>query len=260
MQTEVRCEMEGDVGRLIFTCDEPGKPTTLDHAVLDALDAGIAEFEAQTGSLRAVVVQSAFPKYFLVGANIKELEHLSVETITRWVEHGHAVFNRLASLPLPVIARVAGYALGGGLELAMACDLIFATTGASFGQPEARLGLVSGWGGSYRLPRRVGLAQAKLLFFTGRIISADAALAMGLVDFVGADEDALDVYLQGFLTDLRLCSPLAVAEMKRLLNHSPDVALVINGQEEVWASQVCLASPETQARVASYLAGRKKRK
>jgi enoyl-CoA hydratase/carnithine racemase len=117
--------------------------------------------------------------------------------------------------------------------------------------------MVSGWGGSYRLPRRVGLAKAKALFFTGEIISAEAAHAIGLVDVVG-DAAALDAYLEDFLENLRACSPLAVAEMKVLLDHSLGVSLAINGQEEVWASQACLANPETQARVAAYLESRKK--
>ena len=134
---------------------------------------------------------------------------------------------------------------------------ITATTNAKFGQPEANLGLVSGWGGSYRLPRRVGLSKAKELFFTGKIVDAEAACAMGLADFVG-DAAALDDYLAVLLAGIRKCGPLAVSHMKHLLNHSPDLTLQQNCLDEAVASSLCMASEDAQARVTSYLESRKK--
>jgi enoyl-CoA hydratase len=253
MQTHVTFEHKGDIGYLTFACETPGKPTTLDLHVLNELDACLDEVETLTATLRAIIVQSAFPKYFLVGANINALQTLNAETIVPWVQGGHAVFNRLARLPLPVIAKVEGYALGGGLELVMACDLIAATESARFGQPEANLGVVAGWGGSYRLPRRVGLAKAKELFFTGRIVDAATAHDIGLADFVGD----VNAYLDALLADIRKCGRVAVASMKRLIDNSPGITIEQNCLDEAVASSRCMADADTQARVANYLEGRK---
>ena len=255
MQTHVSFEQKDDIGYLTFACDERGKPTTLDLQVLDELDACLDDIDAVTATLRAVIVQSAFSKYFIVGANINALQTLNAETIVPWVQRGHAVFNRLARLPMPVIAKVEGYALGGGLELAMACDFIVATESAKFGQPEANLGVVAGWGGSYRLPSRVGLSKAKELFFTGRIVDAETARDIGLADFVGD----VDTYLSALLTDIRKCGRTAVAYMKQLIDNSPHITIEQNCLDEAVASSRCMADVETQARVASYLESRKKK-
>lgn len=253
MQTHVNYEQKEDIGHITFACEVPGKPTTLDLQVLDELDACLDKIEATAETLRALIVQSAFPKYFLVGANINALQTLNAETIVPWVQRGHAVFNRLARTPAPVIAKVDGYALGGGLELAMACDLIAATENAKFGQPEANLGVVAGWGGSYRLPRRVGLAKAKELFFTGRIVDAITAHRIGLADFVGD----VDGYLDALLADIRKCGRVAVSYMKQLIDNSPHITIEQNCLDEAVASSRCMADADTQARVASYLESRK---
>jgi enoyl-CoA hydratase len=257
MQTHVIYQRDSDVAYLTFSCDEPGKPNTLDLQVLDELAARLEEIRSDLDALRAVIVRSDSPRYFLVGANINALQTLTPQTIIPWVQRGHAVFNALATLPLPVIARVEGYALGGGLELAMACDLIVASRDARLGQPEANLGLVSGWGGSYWLPQRVGLARAKELFFTGKAIDAEAAYAIGLVDFVG-DSAGVEQHIIAMLGDIRSCGRLAVAYMKALIDHSSFVIIAENCQAEAVASSLCLASDDAQARIANYLESRRK--
>ena len=156
-----------------------GKPPTLDLAVMDAFDHVLTEIDGRASALSAVVLQSASPKFFCAGANIHGLESMNRDTVGPWVERGHRLMNRIEALPVPMVARVEGYALGGGLELAMACDLIFASTHAKFGQTETKLGFVTGWGGSYRLVQRVGLARAKELAFTGRIFDAEEAVRVG---------------------------------------------------------------------------------
>ena len=247
----------GDLATLTLTPDEPGKPPTLDYAALDELSAHIAAIRAAEG-LRAVILRSASEKYFCVGANINALKTLDAETIVPWVERGHAVFNDLAALPLPVIARVEGFCLGGGLELAMACDLIVASKTARFGQPEAVLGVIAGWGGTWRLPRRVGIARAKELFFTSKLIAADEAAANGLASFAGEPVEVA-VYLTEFLTGLRKCSPLAVGQMKAIVDRSDSLTLDDACRAEAAASHACLASADTRARLAEYLASRKRR-
>ena len=181
MQTHINFKRHKDVVTLTFASEEAGKPPTLDLDVLDRLSDVLERIE-EDEDLRGVVIRSNSEKYFVVGADINALREMDTTSIVTWVQRGHEVFNVLAELRLPVIAWVEGYALGGGLELAMACDLILATDNAKLGQPEAKLGLVSGWGGSHRLPRRVGLAKAKEMFFTGNILDARTAYDFGLVD------------------------------------------------------------------------------
>jgi enoyl-CoA hydratase len=258
MKTTVTFERSDDIGYLTFACEDPIKPATLDHDVLDTLATHLTQIRSQSCELRAVVVRSSSEKYFVVGANINALQTLDAETIVPWVKKGHTVFSQLESLPVPVIARIEGYALGGGLELAMACDILAASRNAKLGQPEANLGFVAGWGGSYRLPRRIGVGRAKELFFTGQVIDAEQAHGLGLVDFVG-DGAELEEYLSSLLEGIRRCSGLAVSETKKLVNESLDLTLEQACAAEAVASSVCIASQETKARVVEFLESRKMR-
>ena len=218
-----------------------GKPPTLDPAVMDAFDRILTEIETRAPELSAVVLQSASPKFFCAGANIKVLETINRDTIGPWVERGHRLMNRIEALPVPVIARVEGYALGGGLELAMACDLIFASGNAKFGQTETKLGFVTGWGGSFRLVRRVGLPRAKELVFSGRIFDAEEAARLGAAEWQGPSE-ALDLHLQKFLAAVTANSRVANREMKRLLESCPGVSAAESAAMETAASQLCLGA------------------
>jgi enoyl-CoA hydratase len=148
MTTTISLSITDRVGTLTLTPATAGKPPTLNHAVLDQFDAVLAQLEtaARSADLDLVFIRSAAPKYFCVGADVASLQTLDAESIILWVEHGHRVFNRLEDLPVPVVARVEGYALGGGLKLAMACDAIFASESAQLGQTEAKLGFVAGSG------------------------------------------------------------------------------------------------------------------
>lgn len=257
MQTHITYKRQKDLVTLTFASEEAGKPPTLDLDVLDRLSDVLERIEEEQNDLRAVVVRSNSEKYFVVGANINALRELDASSMVTWVQRGHEVFNTLSELPLPVIAWVEGYALGGGLELALACDLILATDNAKLGQPEAKLGLVSGWGGSHRLPRRVGLAKAKEMFFTGNILDARTAYDFGLVDYVGIRE-AVQKYLDQILEGIRSCSPLAVAEMKLLLDDSLDTTIDENSLAEGSASIRCVNSADTQQRIADFLAKRQR--
>jgi enoyl-CoA hydratase len=257
MPTRVTLTEQGDTAYVTLASEIAGKPPTLDLGVLAQLDVCLHEIQDRLDGLRAMVLGSDSQRYFVVGADINALEALDADTIVPWIERGHAVFDQLEDLPLPTVARVDGYALGGGLELAMACDLIVASEGARFGQPEAGLGFVAGWGGTHRLPRRVGVARAKELFFSARIVDAQEALRLGLVDFVG-DSEATDAYLAALLQGIRSCSPLALAEMKQLANKSPGLDRRANCRAEVVASVRCVSSPDTINRVRAFLEGRRR--
>jgi enoyl-CoA hydratase len=233
-----------------------GKPPTLDYEVIEVLERTLGEIEARAGSLIAVVLQSASPKFFCAGANLNVMETIDRHTIGPWVHRGHAVMNRLEALPLPVIARVEGYAMGGGLELAMACDLIFASTNAHFAQSEARLGLVTGWGGCFRLARRVGLSRAKELCFTGRMLDAAEAVRLGVADWQGEPE-ALDGYLATTLAEIGRNGRVAVREMKAILSRCTETTLGENAAIEATASERCLQDGDAPSRLAGFFAARK---
>lgn len=234
-----------------------GKPPTLDYDVMAALEQVLADIEARLGEVRVVVVQSASPKFFCAGANIQVLETINRDTIVPWVYRGHALLNRLEALPVPVVARVEGYALGGGLELAMACDLIFASSAARFGQTETRLGFVTGWGGSYRLVRRVGLARAKELVFSGRMFDAEEAVRLGVAEWQGSASE-LDAKLREFGAAVAAGSRVAIGEMKAILAACPHTRLEENAALEAEASRRCLTTGDAAERLQAFLSRKAK--
>ena len=207
--------------------------------------------------VRAVVLQSSSPKSFVVGANIKVLETLNKDNIMDWVKNGHRIFNQLQELPIPVIARVESYALGGGLELAMACDMIVASEEARFAQPEAGLGVMPGWGGSYRLANLVGINRAKEMFFTGRQIDARQAYDWGLVNHVFA-KDKMDEGIGEILKELLKNDKKVLCLTKEIINTHRQTGIRQNACEEANTSSVCMSSPSTLKRLEDFFAQRKK--
>lgn len=155
--TKIKIQIENEIGTLLLSPPE-GKPPTLDSTVMAELEQAIEKL-CEEGP-RIVFVRSMSDRYFCVGANLNVLQNTNEQTIVPWVKQGHQVINRLEDLPMPVIAVVQGYAMGGGLELAMACDLIFVSEDAQLAQSEAGLGFIPGWGGTRRLAGRIGAAKA----------------------------------------------------------------------------------------------------
>lgn len=143
-------------------------------------------------SCRVIIIASEFPKVFCAGADIRELEKSRCSPDGWFIKLGQGLMDRLEALPKPIIAAVRGVAVGGGCELAMACDLRVAGTSSVFGQPEVNLGVLPGWGGSQRLPRLIGKTRAMEIMLTGETISADEALRLGLVNLVAPDELVLE--------------------------------------------------------------------
>lgn len=227
-----------------------GKPPTLEKQVLGQLEARLVELARQPP--RAVILSSASAKYFCVGADVNAVRDLHAGSIGAWVRRGHRVFNRLEDLPCPVLAVVSGYALGGGLELALAADFILATPDAVFGQTEAKLGLVPGWGGTWRLARRVGAARAKSLFFTGELVDAATAHKLGLVDFVGTAPE-LRAEAARLVSRLAENSAPALAAYKKILSELDRAARAQCAGAEAAASRDCLSSPDTRRRVDAFL-------
>jgi enoyl-CoA hydratase len=165
---------------------------------------------------RTVVVRTGGDKVFCVGADIGAFSRLSAPQMWRqWIAHGHRVFDRLARLPQPTVAVVDGLAVGGGLELALACDFRIAAPHARFGLPEVGLGTIPGWGGTARLTALVGASRAKELILARRQVDADTALAWGLVNAVSAD---LDGELDRLTADLLGSAPIAQQVAKQLVD------------------------------------------
>ena len=248
MKTELNVVVVGD--RLVIELVPPlGKPPTIDEDLLDRLEQALSGVDA---SVRLLVLRSASAKYFCVGANVGVLKSLNEETVGRWVEKGHRVFNLLEDLPIPTVAVVEGYAMGGGVELAMACDFIYAGNEARLGQTEAKLGFVTGWGASYRLPERVGRSVAKQLFYTGEVLSSSRAMEVGLVDFVG-DSAGIAEAIGRLEASVVSGSQVAIGSFKRVLNQAAKRERSANASAEVGESVVCIGTEDTKRRVGEFL-------
>ena len=200
----------------------------LDRPTLEELRDRLLELRDDDAA-RVVVLTGAGEKAFVAGADIKYMSGLGVEEAKEWGGLGHACGQVLETMPKPTIAAINGFALGGGCELALACDLRYATSAAKLGQPEINLGIIPGWGGTQRLARVCGLGVAKDLILTGRVVDADQALRIGLVN--GVHDPVLDKAREV----ARLLSskgPLALAAAKRALNHALQGDHVDNLQRE----------------------------
>ena len=206
--------VERDGGVAIVTIDRPEAMNALDRPTLEELHTRLEELARDAG-VGAIVLTGAGGKAFVAGADIKYMSGLDVEEATAWGELGHACTDLLETMPRPTIAAISGFALGGGCELALACDLRYASPGAKLGQPEINLGIIPGWGGTQRLARVAGLGVAKDLILTGRLVGAEEALRLGLVN--GVHDPAID-NAREVAELLASKSPLALAAAKRALN------------------------------------------
>lgn len=248
-QTKVELLIQEEVAEIRLVPPE-GKPPTMDLIVLQELESCIAEIEHSP--VRLTFLSSASERFFCVGANIAVLKETTAETIVPWVKYGHKVLNRLEDLPCPVVALVSGYAMGGGLELAMACDLIFANETARFAQSEANLGFIPGWGGSRRLVERIGVARAKYYFYTGDMLDSQTALDCGLVDSVSQSGELQEA--KSSLTQKVLGNNYnAVSTFKKMVNAEMLDQRERNGEQEAVNSISCLEDEDTLNRLDAFL-------
>ena len=187
----------------------------LGRRLVEDLGAAVAELE-KDGSLRALIV-AAEGKAFCAGADLKERQGMSEEDVRAWVPFLGGAFNRLAALPVPTIAVIHGIAAGGGVELALACDLRIAEKPATLGLREVALAILPGAGGTQRLTRLIGPSRAKRWIFTARMHSADEALADGAVDFVTEAGQGLDA-ARGLAREIAVNGPLGVRAAKRAID------------------------------------------
>ena len=256
MATMIQYEKKEQVGYITIYEENERHPCTLDWESLAMLENAIEAVEKDP-EIRAVVLQSASPNSFVVGANIHVLTTLNADNIQTWVKNGHRIFNRLQALPVPVIAKVEKYALGGGLELAMSCDMILASEEARFAQPEASLGVMPGWGGSYRLANLIGLNRAKEMFFTGEQITAQEAYEWGLVNRVYPG-DQLEAGVQKVLDGILKNDGKVLQLTKEIVNTHNQREIAQRAYEEAATSAVVMPAPSTLGRLRSFVDSRKK--
>jgi enoyl-CoA hydratase len=217
----IRLEIEGSLATL--TIDRPKALNALNGATLRELEAALREV-GQSEQLRVLIITGGGEKAFVVGADISEMAALTTAQARQFAGLGHRALHMLEALSVPTIAAVNGYALGGGCELALACDLIYASERARFGQPEVGLGVIPGFGGTQRLSRLLGRARAMELIFTGDPVDAAKAKEIGLVLEV-LPADKLLEHCRAVAAKIAAKGPVAVAQAKRAIIFGLDADL-----------------------------------
>jgi enoyl-CoA hydratase len=240
---------------LVVTLDNP-PVNALNSEMLDALEK-VSASASSDSSVLGVVITGSGSNAFCAGADLKILQTLQPEDAVRMVSLGHKTFGAIENCTKPVVAAINGLCLGGGNELAMSCDLRFASDRARFGQPEVTLGLIPAWGGTQRLSRLVGRAKAKELIFSGQMISSQEALRIGLVNKVVPDGEELRAATDYVRMLSAKVSPVAVQQAKRAINSGLDEPSIEKGLEhEIDAIKIVAQSSDLREGIEAYLSKR----
>jgi enoyl-CoA hydratase len=238
----------------ILTISREKALNALNSAVLEELDQTLAAVSLE--EVRCLIVTGAGTKAFVAGADIGEMSTLTKAEGTAFGKKGNDVFRKLELFPIPVIAAVNGFALGGGCEIAMSCDIRIASDNAVFGQPEVGLGITPGFGGTQRLARLVGPGMAKQMIFTARNIKADEALRIGLVNAIYTQEELLPA-AEKMAAGIAKNAPIAVRNCKKAINKGLDMdmdnAIVL--EEKLFGD--CFQSYDQQEGMKAFLEKRK---
>lgn len=226
----IRLEKNGSIATVTVT--KPKALNALSSAVLKELNSALDEIEKDQ-SVRCLIVTGEGEKAFVAGADIKEINSLDKNSAGEFAGFGQKVFMRIETLRVPVIAAVNGFALGGGLELAMACDFILASSNAKFGLPECTLGLMPGFGGCVRLARKIGPGRAKQLTYTGSMISVEQAAQYGLVNEV-FEQSELMTEVTKVAETMAQRAPLALTAIKKTIEetYGLDAAAAMKVEQE----------------------------
>jgi enoyl-CoA hydratase len=244
----VEYEIRGHVA--VITINRPEALNALNTAVLGELSDALAKAEADSDVY--VLVITGAGKAFVAGADIAQMKDLTAVEAKAFGELGNSVFYKIESMSKPVIAAVNGYALGGGCELSMACDIRIAGTKAKFGQPEVGLGITPGFGGTQRLPRIVGASKAKELILTAETIGADEALRIGLVSKVVPDEELLDTAM-AMANKIAGNAQVAVRQSKDAINKGMQSDIATGLAYEAQAFAVCFATEDQKDAMTAFV-------
>lgn len=198
----------------------PKSLNALNSTILKELDHFISNID---NDIRVLIITGDGEKSFVAGADISEMQNLNEQEGFEFGKLGAQVFRKIETLAIPVIAAVNGFALGGGCELAMACDIRIASNKAKFGQPEVGLGIIPGFSGTYRLTKCVGMGHAKEMIYTGKVIRADEALRIGLVNAIYEPESLMDEAMK-LAKMMTKNAPIAIRLAKECINEEYDLA------------------------------------
>ncbi|MBK8265910.1 MAG: enoyl-CoA hydratase/isomerase family protein [Nannocystis sp.] len=239
----------------VVTIDRPEVLNAINAAVIAELT-GAVEEAAGDPTVGGLVITGGGSKSFIAGADIAAMSTMSPEEARTFAGRGHALGEMLSALAKPVIAAVNGFALGGGCELALACDFVYASENARFGQPEVKLGVIPGFGGTQRLLRRVGAAMALELCMRGNIIDAAEALRIGLCNRVLPQAELVDAAV-AVIVEIAAHGPLAVASAKEMIHRGADLPLPDANIREIEAFAGLFTTSDQREGMAAFLGKRR---
>lgn len=243
-------------GYALITIDRPKALNALNTNVLTELKAAVTELNS-AGDIRVIILTGAGDKAFVAGADIAAMQNLTPDEASAFAELGHSTMNRLSDSGIISIAAINGFALGGGMELALACDLRLAADTAKMGLPEVTLGLIPGFGGTQRLPRLVGQGVALEMIATGDMIDAERAASIGLVNHVYPPGDLLPAAEKLAQKILANKSAPAQRAAKAVIQQGLDIALIAGLQKEIIEFGELFGGPDPKTGMSAFLEKRK---
>ncbi len=247
--------LKKDAGIGIITVNRPEHLNALDRATVEEL-AEVIELAAADDEIKVIIITGAGDKAFVAGGDIAFMQGLTVVEARGFARFGQGVLRKLESIAKPVIAAINGFCLGGGCELAMACDFSIAAGKAKFGQPEVGLGVTPGFGGTQRLPRLIGIGRAKQLLYTGDIIDAEEAKRIGLINAVVPDGELMD-YVSGIARRIIAQGQLAVRFSKAAVNNGmqTDIDRAMTIESDIFA--LCFSTADQREGMQAFIEKRK---
>jgi enoyl-CoA hydratase len=251
MSTHETIKLDKDGAVVTITLNRPDKLNALNEALLGEVSQALSELE-KDASVLALILTGAGDKAFAAGADIGAMTEMSPARARAFAEMGHGIGARLEGARFPVLGAVNGFALGGGCEIALACDFLYASDKARFGQPEVNLGVIPGFGGTQRLARRVGIGRARELCYTGDMIGADEALRIGLVNAVVPHAELLEK-TRATAKKIAAKGPLAVAQCKRVLYRGEGLTLAAACELEAQAFAGLFGSHDQREGMKAFL-------
>jgi len=241
------------IATIIF--NRPEALNALNDALIKEFSLALTEI-SKNEEIRVLILTGAGEKAFVAGADIKELSTFNSIQAKTFAQKGQKAIGKLQELAIPVIAAVNGFALGGGSEVALACDFIYASDNAVFGLPEITLGLIPGFGGTQRLARLIGKNMAKEMIFTGKMIKADEAFRIGLVNKVCSDKSLMDEVLKT-AKNIALKGKVSLRGAKYAVNTGMNSDLATGCKIEIDAFALCFASEDAKEGTSAFLEKRK---
>lgn len=254
--TTLQVHQEGALLEVVL--HRPEALNALNSQMLDELEA-VLQKEAAAKDVRAIVFRGSGEKAFAAGADVREMEALSPWEFYLFLQRGHQVLGALARFPKPTIASIHGYCLGGGLELALACDIRIGSPEARLGFPEVKLGILPGWGGTKRLVDAVGPGRAKELAMTGRMVDGAAAERMGLLHRLAPSREELASLTRSVAGELAGYNPTTLRLIKGAIHEAPHLSWEGVAEMEARSNALCLTTGETRASLKAFMEKRRPR-